>query len=115
MIPQNATKIQEEWFREAPAKTIAARYVQPLGPPPFYLETELRYSSAWGRVFGLIAGIGLLLFYIAFLFPNERAALTLGRFMLIPLFCADHKSTGHSIDPYTRYYILGLLPPCGTK
>jgi hypothetical protein len=86
MIPQNATIIQEEWFREAaPAKTIAARYVQPLGPPPFYLEAEMRYSPAWSRVFGLVAGIGLLLFYIAFLLPNERANFTLGRFMLIPL------------------------------
>ena len=85
MIPQNATIVQEDWFKEVPVKTSRSCYVKPLGPPPFYLETEIRYSSSWGRVLGFAVGIALLLFYLAFQFPNEGANLTLGRFMLIPI------------------------------
>lgn len=82
MTPQHATIIQEDWLKEEPIKTIGVRQARPLGPPPFYLETEIRHGSTWGSLLSLAVGLGVLLSYLALLWPSDVAYLSLGRFML---------------------------------
>jgi hypothetical protein len=85
MFARHATTIPDDRFRERPLKPVRIGRVEPLDPPPFYVEGVIRDGSIWSGLTSAAVSVGILATYAALFAGSAGVNPSLWRFILVSI------------------------------